>query len=65
MKDRECNGCGRRLEGREDVLSVVKNWGYFSEKDTERHAFILCEACYDKLRATFVLPVDVTEQTEL
>lgn len=62
-----CNGCGRRLEGRqkEDALSVTKEWGYFSEKDLERHRFVLCEACYDRMISGFVIPVVIEEQTEV
>jgi hypothetical protein len=46
---------------REGVLQVGWDWGYFSEKDGERHTFCLCEACYDRIREQFVLPVTVEE----
>ncbi len=57
-----CNKCGREIvaaDGRleEDVLSVDKRWGYFSEKDNQVDSFDLCEKCYDEFVATFLLPV--------
>lgn len=57
-----CNQCGREilLQGgnqREECLKVVKEWGYFSEKDREIHEFYLCEHCYDALLEGFVIPV--------
>lgn len=65
-----CNMCGKEINteaGRdgEDVLSVEKAWGYFSEKDGELHSFDLCEKCYDRLTAQFKIPVTVKEQSEL
>ncbi|MDO4345019.1 MAG: hypothetical protein Q4C50_09480 [Eubacteriales bacterium] len=65
-----CNMCGRKLEKkedilREDVLSVKKNWGYFSGRDGEIHEFDLCETCYDRLIKQFRLPVTQTEQKEM
>ena len=61
-----CNQCGKEIRvvnGRpeEGVLSVDHTWGYFSEKDGERHSFDLCESCYDKLLASFKIPADVRE----
>lgn len=63
---RKCNGCGKTLasengELREDALLVEWNWGYFSGKDGETHAFCLCESCYDAVTAQFALPVTVKE----
>ena len=43
----------------EEILMVEWNWGYFSRKDGEKHSFCLCEKCYDRLRASFLLPVQV------
>lgn len=65
-----CNGCGKKIaEDAEnlnvDFLHVEKIWGYFSDKDQERHSFDLCEACYDKMIRQFVREVAVTEETEL
>lgn len=69
MKDEkilQCNACGRKIAKekdiiREGVLQVEWDWGYFSEKDGERHCFCLCEPCYDRIRKSFVLPVTVEE----
>ena len=48
-----CNRCGKEIvvrngEPREGVFSADCEWGYFSEKDGERHHFDLCESCYDR-----------------
>ena len=61
-----CNQCGKEIEvsggtPREGVFSVDYAWGYFSDKDGERHSFDLCESCYDKLLASFKLPADIEE----
>ena len=58
-----CNQCGKEIivkneMPQEDILTVEKRWGYFSDKDTEVHRFDLCESCYDKLIAQFVIPVE-------
>ena len=70
MESIKCNCCGkeiRREQGiqKEDVLEVVKDWGYFSEKDTERHRFLVCEACYDKWISGFRILPKVEERTEV
>ena len=61
-----CNQCGTEIPGtdgypREGVFSVDHAGGYFSGKDGERHSFDLCEACYDRLLASFKLPADIEE----
>lgn len=69
MKEKKilrCNNCGREIRTeqemiREGVLQVEWCWGYFSEKDGEKHSFCLCEACYDKITAEFVVPVEVED----
>lgn len=66
----QCNGCGRKIvtQGREpeEFLAVEKQWGYFSkDKDRLRHKFCLCESCYDRLLAGFVLPAEEEEIIEL
>lgn len=58
-----CNKCGKIIlvkEGIsvEDVLSVEKRWGYFSQKDNDVHRFDICEACYDEWVGTFQIPVE-------
>jgi hypothetical protein len=65
-----CNGCGKKMVSEQEVLkeeslTVIKNWGYFSRKDGETHEWDLCEDCYDKITEQFCYPVTVTEQTEL
>lgn len=65
-----CNCCGKEFQMKEDLLLesavvVETDWGYFSEKDGEHHTIRLCEACYDKITRGFVIPVEVTQQTEL
>ena len=59
-----CNKCGKEIPvsgGHEmkGVFSVDYEWGYFSEKDGERHAFDLCETCYDALLQSFLIPVEI------
>ena len=65
-----CNSCGKKIETtdstkREDYISIKKEWGYFSNKDTEHHEFDLCEACYDRITADFVIPLTVKKEKEL
>ena len=65
-----CNQCGRELQVKDGVLqegvfSASVLWGFFSEKDGEKHTFDLCESCYGKLIKGFQIPVEVEEQTEL
>lgn len=59
-----CNQCGKEIEvvngiAKEEVLTVEKQWGYFSDKDTELHQFDMCEECYDKLISSFRIPVEI------
>ena len=58
-----CNKCGKEIpviNGRaeEGVFSVDHTWGYFSDKDGEKHMFDLCETCYDEWIRTFQIPVE-------
>ena len=58
-----CNKCGKKIivnhgMSSEDVLSVEKRWGYFSEKDNAVHRFDICESCYDEWIATFRIPIE-------
>ena len=62
-----CNRCGKEIpvvdgQAREGVFSVDYSWGYFSEKDGERHSFELCEECYDALLKGFRIPAEIEEQ---
>ena len=65
-----CNRCGREMKVvggilQEGVFEASVLWGYFSDRDGERHSFALCEACYEKIIHTFQIPVQIEEQTEL
>ena len=51
------NRTGIELQGRMGIL--------FSDKDGESHCFELCEKCYDMIVADFMIPVEITERTEL
>lgn len=57
-----CNGCGREipLQGAE-YFHGEKSWGYFSKQDGRRDSFDLCEDCYEKLLAGFLLPAEHRE----
>ena len=70
MERLKCNCCGKEIiieQGiqKEDVLYVIKDWGYFSNKDMQRHQFLICETCYDKWILDFKIPPLVEERTEV
>lgn len=59
-----CNQCGKEIpvvngQAQEGVFSVDYSWGYFSEKDGERHSFELCEKCYDAMLKGFHIPAEI------
>lgn len=65
-----CNQCGREMRQQQGMLQegafrAEVKWGFFSGKDGENHSFCLCEACYDRLLAGFVIPAEIEERTEL
>lgn len=65
-----CNCCGKEIKEeqgiqKEEALILVKDWGYFSGKDMERHHLVICEACYDKWISGFKIPPRVEERTEI
>lgn len=65
-----CNGCKKKIRTDGDMIleGIFRGeaeWGYFSEKDGERHSFCLCEACYDKWISTFAIPVERIMENEL
>lgn len=69
-RDLVCNKCGKALKtldggAMEGAAIVEVDWGYFSNKDGERHRFCLCEECYDKMAEDFAVPVEVEEKIEL
>lgn len=65
-----CNMCGRKLHMEngillEDAFIVKKEWGYFSERDTEIHEFAICESCYVDMISKFKLPIKIREKHEV
>ena len=69
MELKMCNCCGKEIKieqgiPKEEVLEIVKDWGYFSGKDMERHCLVVCESCYDKWISGFRVPPRVEERTE-
>lgn len=64
----QCNICGNEIMesgiSREDSLYIEKNWGYFSQKDGEKHCIRMCEKCYDLWIKSFKIPPHVEEITE-
>jgi hypothetical protein len=65
-----CNSCGKKLKMengilKEDAFEAVKEWGYFSDWDTQVHRFNFCEECYKKITAGFEIPVEITTKTEV
>ena len=70
LKKVVCNKCGRKLlveNGilKEDVFEGKHVFGYFSNKDGMKQQFELCEACYTKMTAEFIIPVKESEKPEL
>ena len=65
-----CNCCGQKMRVengivKEGCVSLEVPFGFFTEKDGQVHHFDLCEACYDKITAGFLIPAEVEEKTEL
>ncbi|MBS6396371.1 MAG: hypothetical protein KH452_04345 [Clostridiales bacterium] len=65
-----CNQCGRELQlengiVQEGIFAGEVHWGYFSDRDGERHFFDLCEKCYERLISGFLVPVTMEDETEL
>lgn len=65
-----CNSCGKELKVengilKEDAFEAKKEWGYFSDLDTQIHSFTLCEECYKKIIGGFEIPVEVRTKTEV
>lgn len=65
-----CNSCGKELKREngilmEDAFEAIKEWGYFSNRDTQVHHFNLCEDCYDRLISGFRIPVEVKKKVEV
>ena len=65
-----CNSCGKKLKVengilKEDAFEAKKEWGYFSDWDTQMHQFNLCEPCYKKIISEFKIPVEVRKKLEV
>ena len=65
-----CNKCSNNLKVengivKEGCFRVQYEFGYFSKKDGEIQKFDLCESCYDKLVANFIIPVEKQDAKEL
>lgn len=65
-----CNACKKELKVENGIVQEGcfrgdTIFGYFSKKDSMRHRFDLCEACYDKMIAAYQIPVTEEEATEL
>ena len=60
-----CNACGNQLGGSmpedpvadAEYVSINVRWGYYSRKDLTEHRADICESCWDKITATFKIPV--------
>lgn len=62
-----CNQCRKELNVEngycvEGLVAISHTFGYFTKKDGTRHAFDLCEECYDSLVETFKIPVTIDEK---
>lgn len=64
-KKQYCNICGKEKGINEELAYIGVEWGYFSEKDGEIHKIRICEACYDKWREKFAIPVEIELKKEL
>ena len=69
-KNIKCNACGRQIQEengilKEDIFEGRKEWGYFSKKDLRIDTFYLCEECYERITADFVLPLQQEENMEV
>lgn len=65
-----CNSCSKELKYengilKEDAFEARKEWGYFSNWDTQIHSFNLCEECYKEIINKFQIPVEVREKFEV
>ncbi len=65
-----CNACLRELKVengflREECVHVDHDFGFFGARDGLSHSFDLCEDCYQKIVAGFLLPPQERERAEL
>lgn len=65
LKTDPCNRCGNTTrfgDENSEYVECVGHWGYYSNnKDMSTHTFRLCDACYEHLRAEFVVPVTIED----
>lgn len=64
-----CNKCGKEVLVEYDAAfhqsaRIQVEWGYFTNKDGEKHTFCLCESCYDKMVSEFIIPITIENKTE-
>ena len=60
-----CNQCGKELTVENGYVmdgsfAVDYGFGYFSNKDGEKHSWDLCDDCYDELVKSFKIPITET-----
>lgn len=65
-----CNKCKKELDVQKGIIKEGcycgnVQFGYFSQKDGKKHAFDLCETCYDKIIKGFAIPVEEEDVNEL
>lgn len=65
-----CNKCKKEVEVENNIIkdgmvSIDTVFGYFSNKDGEKHSFDLCEECYDKMITGFQIYPEIQEVKEL
>lgn len=65
-----CNQCKKELKLengylKEGCFTADTVFGYFSNRDGIRHRFDLCEECYDKMIAGFLIPAEELPENEL
>lgn len=62
-----CNACGKIIAQTGDIYKEALfkadfSWGYFSDKDGRHDRWCLCEKCYDKITASFQIPMETSEK---
>lgn len=65
-----CNKCKKNLKVENGILKegcfhTEYHFDYFSLKDGQKHDFDLCEACYDKLLESFLIPAEISDESVL
>ncbi len=65
-----CNKCGRKMKVKDGIImegnfSIEYEWGYFSNKDCERHIIDLCEECYDDFAKGLKISADIENKNEV